>query len=151
MGKRNNRTKTTSLLVNKISNMSIPYLEEYSDRVVGIYLSPYKVGKNRHIEIVVVKNNAEEIPVLEPETTVKNTRIYLSVCDISNYTLKETWYTDYKYVKDLKSGHIVYDPKKKLQAKQNKLSKSGNIPWFSNRDEIDNEIVSEVKTKLMTK
>lgn len=148
MGKK---AKTITSLVNKISNMSIPYLEEHADKITGIYLSPYKVGKNRHIEIVVVKNNTEELPILEPETMVKNTRIYLSVNDISNYTLKETWYTDYKYVKDLKSGYIVYDPKKKLQAKQNKLRQSASIPHFSNKDKLDNEIVSEVKTKLMTK
>jgi len=145
---RVNKTKMKTLLVSKISNISISYLQEYGDKVTGIYLSPYKVGKKKHIEIVIVKDN-EELPVLEQENNVKNNRIYSSVCDISDYTLKESWYPDYKYMKDLKGAEIIYDPHKKLAIKQNQLNKSENIKCFSNRDELDSEIVDKVKTKIM--
>jgi len=150
MNKRINKVKIRSLMIEKITNMSIPYLEEYKDKVVGIYLSPYKFDENKHIEIVVV-NDKEELPILAQETSVKNTRIYLSVCDISNYTLKETMFPDYKYIKDLKSGFIIYDPNNELKSKQNQLNKSENIKYFFNRDVLATKIIEEVKTKLMTR
>ena len=145
-----NKTKTTTLLTNKITNMSIPYLEEHSDKVTGIYLSPYKVGNNKHIEIVVVKEK-EGLPMLEQEANINNIRIHISINDINNYSLKESVNQNYRCIKDLKGGYIVYDPKKKLKSRQNKSNKDESITIFSNRDELDVQIVDEVKTKLMTR
>lgn len=150
MSKRMNKGKIASLIAGKITNMSIPYLEEYSDKVTGIYLSSYKFGESKHIQIVVVKDK-EELPILAQETSIKNTRIYLSICDISDYTLKQSIFPDYKYVKDLKSGYIIYDPKNKLKSKQNQLNKKEDINCFSNRDVLDTKMIDEVKTKIMTR
>lgn len=149
MSKKMSKSKIMSLIGERIINMSIPYIEEYNDKVTGIYLSPYKYGKSRHIQIVVVKDK-EELPMLAQETSVKNTRIYLSINDISDYTIKKTLFTDYKYVKDLKSGYIIYDPQDKLDSRQNELNKT-DIKCFSNRDELDTKMIDEVKTKLLTR
>lgn len=140
--------KTIELVASKISDMTIPYLNEYPNKIIGIYLSPYRIGKKENIEIVIVKDTEEKLPILKPKCTVSNIRIYLNICDISNYTLQDSWYVDYKYIKDLKNGRIIYDPKNELLNKKSNLPKRKQVTFFNNSSELPKGVAREVKIKL---
>lgn len=143
-----NKTTTEKMISTAISNLCIPILRKYSDKILGIYLSPYSIGGKQKIDVVITKSNNDELNIDKKKTNVNQLEIFISEESIDNY--KKSPKTDYEYKlsKDLKTGIIIYDPNNKLSNKKNNINTNSEITPFYNTFELPNSLTTIVKSKV---
>lgn len=146
--KKNKAQNTTEMTIaNAISNLCIPILQQYSDRISGIYLSPFSIGENQKIQIVVAKANDSELGI-KKQTVVNQLQIFVSEENVQEYKVNPKTNSEYKLAKDLKTGIILYDDHGKLSIKKGMLNKNSEIVPFYNTFELSDSLEKMVKTKI---
>lgn len=137
-----------NIVANSISRLTIPYLEKYGDRIIGVYLCPYSIGGTQRIEIVVVHDGNKEIPILKNSVLVNELRIYVNTNNRTGYKGKVDSDEKMKLAKELKSSSIIYDPKSILANRMRMLENRQDISAFYNSFEMPNEVVKGAKSNV---
>ena len=136
------------IVSSKITDMVIPYLRGYKSSILAVYLAPYKIGENKHVEISIVAKPEKELPILSASRRYKNIKMYLAVYTNQNYQINKD--SIGKEIKDLKTGYVVYDNNKRYERKQKQLQQNEEVIPFYNSTDLPNELIDEVKVRLLS-
>lgn len=147
MRTNNEKNAVETAIADAISNLCIPILKQYSDKIAGIYLSPFSIGENKKIQIVVVKNDYSEL-IIEKKTDIDKLHIFISEEIVQEYKVRPKTNSEYKLAKDLKTAVILYDVRGKLAIKKGMLNMNSEIVPFYNTFELSDSIKTMVKTKI---
>ena len=148
MKKRKQTNSNTELVATAISNLCIPYLRKYKDKIIGIYLSPYTVGGKQKIEVVITQKGNESFEVSKKTTKINELQIFMAITSINNYKSSPKTNEEYRLSKDLKTGIIIYDTKETLKSRQNGINKNESIAPFYNTIELPDNLRIAVKNKV---
>ena len=137
-------------IINSISKLCIQCIDKYREEVNGIYLSPYRIGGKQRIEVVVInnsKNESESIKLGKKETKINDLKILFNTYSADCYKSKTSTY-NYKLLRDLNYGSIIYDPNGKLSLYKKSASNDENIIPAVNRYELPAELTRVLKRKI---
>lgn len=143
-----NKKPVKQMVSNSISRLTAPYIEQYGDKILGVYLCPYQIGGLQRIEVVILHNHKEEIPVIKNQISINELKIQISTKPILYYEGSIDCEKKEKAAQDLKSSVIVYDPRNRLVRKQASLERNEEVPKFYNSFELPNEVVKSTKSKV---
>ncbi|MDD6223932.1 MAG: hypothetical protein PUB18_02920 [bacterium] len=122
-----------------ITKLVVPYLDEYDSQIDGVLLSPYKIGANQKIEIIIVKKQASDINLLLEEKQIENLTIHTIISEA------------YKITRDFKTSYPVYDPKGTLSKIKYRIEKDPEVKPFYNSEELPTEIITCVRQNIKVK
>ena len=142
------KKSVTDVVANSISRLASPYIEKYDKKILGIYLCPYQIGGIQRIDVVVLHNNNEEIPVIKKQVLINELRIQVSTKSITNYQGSIDCNRKKEAARDLKSSVVVYDPRNILVKKLESLQNNDEVPKFYNSFELPNEVIKRTKSKV---
>lgn len=141
--------KNKQQIPNAISNLVIPYLDKYKDQIVGIYLSPYKLGDKTKIEVDIISKQSNKIKIDENlNKATNNLTIYVKINDYDDYKKSQITCLRKKLDKDLKGGYIIYDPEGILKSKQKRLKKQDSVIPFINSSELEESVIQITRNNL---
>ena len=115
MTKQNNPSVHEEI-IKSVSKLCVKYIRKYNKQILGIYLSPYRVGGMQRIEVVIVDNNKDpknNITLSKRETQINDLKILFNTQSTNNYKRKTSAY-NYKLLRDLNYGSIIYDTNNEL-------------------------------------
>ncbi len=139
------------IVSDSISKLTIPYIEKYGNRILGVYLCPYQIGGLQRIEVVILYNNQEEIPVIRNQVLINEMKIQVSTKPICYYRGSINYEKKEKAARELKSSAVIYDPKRILHSRITFLQQNENISKFYNSFELPNEVVKITKRKVYSR
>ena len=145
------KKQVKEIVSDSISRLTIPYIEKYGNKILGVYLCPYQIGGLQRIEVVILHNTRKEIPVIKNQILVNELKIQVSIKPIDEYRGSINSEKKEKIARELKSSAVIYDPKKFLNKKITLLQQNEKIPKFYNSFELPNEVVKITKRKVYSR
>lgn len=137
-------------IINSISKLCIQCIDKYREEVNGIYLSPYRIAGKQRIEVVVInnsKNESESIKLGKKEIKINDLKILFNTYSAGCYKSKTSTY-NYKLLRDLNYGSIIYDPNGQLGLYKKSASNDENIIPAVNSYELPAELTRVLKRKI---
>lgn len=147
---KSNKNSIHEDLIKSVSKLCVQYIDKYQDQVLGIYLSPYRVGGKQRIEVVIVDNAANEkkpIELNEKETNINDLKIVFNTNPVNFYKKRASSY-NYKLLRDLNYGSIVYDTKGKLSLIKSTAHNDENIVKPFNSYELPAGVPKLLKKRI---
>ena len=148
MKKKDKKKNNTELIATAISNLCIPCLRKYEEEIIGIYLSPYTVGGKQKIEVRIIHRNSEELEITKSSARINELQLFLITENFYKYQQNPRNEEEYKLSKDLKTGIIIYDPKKMLKTRKTSINQNEEITSFYNTIELPNSLRVATKNKV---
>lgn len=151
MAKQNN-SSVHEEIIKSVSKLCVKYIQKYNNQILGIYLSPYRVGGMQRIEVVIVDNNKDSknnITLSKRETQINNLKILFNTQSANNYKRKTTAY-NYKLLRDLNYGNIIYDTNNELLKIKNTAINDEQLIEPINSYQLPAEFTKLLKRRIYT-
>lgn len=151
MTKQNNPSVHEEI-IKSVSKLCVKYIRKYNKQILGIYLSPYRVGGMQRIEVVIVDNNKDpknNITLSKRETQINDLKILFNTQSTNNYKRKTSTY-NYKLLRDLNYGSIIYDTNNELLKIKNTAINDEQLIEPINSYQLPTEFTKLLKRRIYT-
>lgn len=151
MTKQNNPSVHEEI-IKSVSKLCVKYIRKYNKQILGIYLSPYRVGGMQRIEVVIVDNNKDpknNITLSKRETQINDLKILFNTQSTNNYKRKTSAY-NYKLLRDLNYGSIIYDTNNELLKIKNTAINDEQLIEPINSYQLPTEFTKLLKRRIYT-
>ncbi len=151
MAKQNN-SSVHEEIIKSVSKLCVKYIQKYNNQILGIYLSPYRVGGMQRIEVVIVDNNKDpknNITLSKRETQINDLKILFNTQSTNNYKRKTSAY-NYKLLRDLNYGSIIYDTNNELLKIKNTAINDEQLIEPINSYQLPAEFTKLLKRRIYT-
>ena len=151
MTKQNNPSVHEEI-IKSVIKLCVKYIRKYNKQILGIYLSPYRVGGMQRIEVVIVDNNKDpknNITLSKRETQINDLKILFNTQSTNNYKRKTSAY-NYKLLRDLNYGSIIYDTNNELLKIKNTAINDEQLIEPINSYQLPTEFTKLLKRRIYT-